>query len=405
MATQNFGRRGAPPQAAVAAAAIPGMPPEPAAAARQRFDTAAENDPLGFIPLLTLGMMVFLLFVFGFQRRLAFDIGRDGSLSLESLLAAGAVSYDLVIGSGEVWRAALAPLLHSSWSHLIGNAFALFFVGKALEPLIGRGWFAAVFAASALGGVVGSLIGNPHGIPTVGASGAITGLIGALFAVSFSHRAEPQEQAAMRKTALFFGVPALLPLAFGAHGNTDYFAHAGGALAGAAVGFGLCIGWAGDSLRPALSRQAGWSALGGLAAAGFACVFAALHFQTYAAKAAQLIPAAQLPKDMLTADARTSTDLVSRYPKDPRAHIVRAIYLAGKGHNLSGADNALRTAMALADGEPAARPIRDMSQAILAGVLKDMGRRAEAKAMAAELCRSKERGGVKGALAEAKLCE
>ena len=410
MATKTFGKRNAlepamavQPQAATAVALAD--QPSPLQGAMRQLDAAfPQKDPLAFIPLLTLGMIVFLLFIFGVQRRLAFDIGKDGELSLESLLSLGAISYDLALGGAEIWRATLAPLLHSSYSHLIGNAFALFFVGMRLEPMIGRGWFAAIFTLSALGGVIGSLAGNPHGMPTVGASGAITGLIGALFAVSFNHRADPFEKKAMRKTALFFGLPALLPLAFGASGGTDYFAHAGGAIAGIAAGLALCLVWSEDGFRPDFSKQAIYAALGGLALSALSAGFAAAHYKTYAAKAALLIPSDAMP-DKMIGDAKTSADLLSRYPTDPRAHIVRAIYLADKAHSLAGAESELRAAMALAGADSAMRPLRDVSQAVLAAVLKEMGRGAEAKTMAADMCRSKDQAGVRSVLVKEKLCD
>jgi hypothetical protein len=106
--------------------------------------------------------------------------------------------------------------------------------------MIGRAWLLLIFVVSALGGVAGSLLGNPHGMPSVGASGAITGLIGALFVVSFHHRADPAEQRTTLVTSLRFGLPALLPLAFGASSHVDYFAHAGGAITGGAIGLAVC---------------------------------------------------------------------------------------------------------------------------------------------------------------------
>src|SRR6202035_3620020 len=100
------------------------------------------------------------------------------------------------------------------------------------------------------------LYGNMPGLPSVGASGAITGLVGALFVMSFNPYAETEQQHAMRKTALRFGVPALLPLAFGASGHVDYFAHAGGAIAGGALGMVICAVWS-DGHRPDFAPPAG----------------------------------------------------------------------------------------------------------------------------------------------------
>jgi hypothetical protein len=171
-----------------------------------------EKNLLADVAFLTGGLIVFLMLVFGAETRAAFDIGKDGHLSVRSLIAFGATSRDMVVAAGEWWRLGLAPLLHSSASHLLGNCVALFFIGIRLEPTIGRGWFALIFVVSALGGVAGSLYGNPPGVPSVGASGAITGLMGALFTVSFCPYGDPEHQRVMRKTAVTFGIPALAPL-------------------------------------------------------------------------------------------------------------------------------------------------------------------------------------------------
>jgi rhomboid protease GluP len=101
--------------------------------------------------------------------------------------------------------------------------------------------------------MAGSMIGNPSYVTTVGASGAITGLIAAAFVMSFHSRTDSEDAAKMRRRALFFGVPALLPLFLGVQGHTDYHAHLGGTLVGAAVALALAFAWDGTSFRPFLA--------------------------------------------------------------------------------------------------------------------------------------------------------
>src|SRR5579871_4900337 len=161
MATKTFGRRGAPARIASPAFQPVRVAAAPAAvledAEPSTFDLVRDNKLLADIPFLTVGLIAFLVLVFWLEQRFAFDVGRDGSLSVRSLIAFGAVSHDLVVGSGQWWRIALAPVLHASTSHIVGNSIALFFVGVRLEPMIGRGWFLLIFVVSALGGTVGSL--------------------------------------------------------------------------------------------------------------------------------------------------------------------------------------------------------------------------------------------------------
>jgi len=408
MATRTFGRRGAAPRFAspvarpATAAAVP-IEPDREPSAVDIHEMIGGRSLLADIPLLTAGMILFLLIVFTVERRLAFDVGRDGTLSLQSLLAFGGISRDLVVGSGQWWRVGLAPILHLSTMHLVGNCVALFFVGWRLEPMIGRGWFALIFVVSALGGVAGSLYGNPPALASVGASGAITGLIGALFVVSFHHRADPDEQRAMRRTSLRFGVPALLPLFFSTSGHVDYFAHAGGAIAGGATALALAAMWSAGRPRPDFDRLVGAAAAAGLALSMACAGFTPRHYAEYRAEAAQFIPSAQMPTT-LDAGATRSADLVDRYPKDPRAHLLRAVYFAEHAQ-FHDAEDQLRITLSMTASGATFRPIRDQTQAILALVLAQQGRHSEAKELAADACRTKTQYGLKSAFTKAKLCD
>jgi rhomboid protease GluP len=405
MTTKTFGRRTAVPRglprelqpvrAATAPVAAMAEPTTPSA-----FDEIFRDNPLlADLPYLTVGLIAFLVLIFWVETRFAFDIGKGENLSVQSLIAFGAVSRDLVIGSGQWWRVALAPLLHASASHIIGNSVALFFVGLRLEPMIGRGWFILIFVASALGGVVGSLCGNLPGLPSVGASGAITGLVAALFVMSFNPYADDDQQRRMRKTALRFGVPALLPLAFGASGHVDYFAHAGGAIAGGALGMVICAIWS-HSPRPHFARLAGMVAVAGLTGSLACSAFAATHYGAYAAKALDYIPAAEMPAT-LDAGAKRSADLLARFPRDPRAHLLRG-YALGQAQQLAAAEAELRQTLALASMDAAGGAVHDQAQVILALILLEQGRRSEATPLVANACHT--RNEMRRVLAKVKLC-
>jgi membrane associated rhomboid family serine protease len=91
----------------------------------------------------------------------------------------------------EPYRFLTAAFLHSTafLLHIVFNMYALWMVGPYLEGLLGRAQFAAVYLLSALGGSVGYYVlvgvdGDGWGTPTVGASGAVFGLFGALFVVN-----------------------------------------------------------------------------------------------------------------------------------------------------------------------------------------------------------------------------
>lgn len=94
------------------------------------------------------------------------------------------------IGEIEPWRFLTVAFLHSPSSvfHILFNMYALWMVGPFLEQAFGRARFAALYVLSAVAGSVGVLLlASPLDVSwrtlTVGASGAVFGLFGALFVV------------------------------------------------------------------------------------------------------------------------------------------------------------------------------------------------------------------------------
>jgi len=77
----------------------------------------------------------------------------------------------------QIWRFVTSIFLHGSLVHLMYNMFALFFFGFSLERLIGSRKFLLVFFAS---GIIANLISVNFYSSSLGASGAIMGIIGAL---------------------------------------------------------------------------------------------------------------------------------------------------------------------------------------------------------------------------------
>jgi membrane associated rhomboid family serine protease len=107
------------------------------------------------------------------------------------LISDGAVSR-AAIADGELWRLVTAGFLHAGFLHLAFNAFALYVLGTMLEPAIGRLRFATIYFVSLLAGSFGALLVDPNAL-TVGASGAIFGLMGAAFVVMRNRGINPME--------------------------------------------------------------------------------------------------------------------------------------------------------------------------------------------------------------------
>lgn len=99
-----------------------------------------------------------------------------------SLFATGYSSTGQLLGvaHGEWWRLVSSMFLHASFFHLGVNMYSLYFVGSIMEQVIGRWRFLLLYLASGLAGSAGALVLSPL-VPTVGASGAIFGILGGLF--------------------------------------------------------------------------------------------------------------------------------------------------------------------------------------------------------------------------------
>jgi membrane associated rhomboid family serine protease len=82
------------------------------------------------------------------------------------------------VAHGDWWRLITAAFLHYGPFHLILNMLALWWFGSLLERRIGSGRFLLLYLVSGLAGSAGALILDPT-VPTVGASGAIFGILGA----------------------------------------------------------------------------------------------------------------------------------------------------------------------------------------------------------------------------------
>lgn len=84
------------------------------------------------------------------------------------------------VAHGEWWRLVTAAFLHYGPLHLLLNMYSLYFAGSILEHVIGRWRFLLLYLGSGIAGSAGALVVTPNSI-TVGASGAIFGILGALF--------------------------------------------------------------------------------------------------------------------------------------------------------------------------------------------------------------------------------
>jgi membrane associated rhomboid family serine protease len=87
------------------------------------------------------------------------------------------------IADGDWWRVITGGFLHAGFLHLLLNMYVLWIAGSILEPGIGTPRFLGIYFVSLLAGSLGALIVEPNTV-TVGASGAIFGLMAAVIVVA-----------------------------------------------------------------------------------------------------------------------------------------------------------------------------------------------------------------------------
>jgi len=83
------------------------------------------------------------------------------------------------VAGGDWWRLITAAFLHASIVHIGFNMLALWWFGAPVESYLGRARFIGLYLVSGLAGSAGALVLTPHAV-TVGASGAIFGILGAM---------------------------------------------------------------------------------------------------------------------------------------------------------------------------------------------------------------------------------
>jgi membrane associated rhomboid family serine protease len=116
------------------------------------------------------------------------------------------------VAHGEWWRLITAAFLHYGPLHLLLNMYSLYWAGSILEQIIGRWRFALLYFAAGVAGSAGALVVTPNAI-TAGASGAIFGILGALYVLERKRHIASGGQIA---TLIIFNL--ILTFAFGGFG-------------------------------------------------------------------------------------------------------------------------------------------------------------------------------------------
>ena len=164
------------------------------------------------------------------------------------------------IRQGELYRLVTVTLVHGGYLHLFLNLYALWIVGPVLESIWGKRLFLLFYVLTAIGGSTGSFLFS-HAA-SVGASGAIFGLVGVILAGTRAHHPVLDRQA--RGIVPQLGMFVIINLVFGfvtqvGGLNIDNAAHIGGLLTGLWLGFVVPPGKA-PTLRSAMQHPTGGEA-------------------------------------------------------------------------------------------------------------------------------------------------
>jgi membrane associated rhomboid family serine protease len=191
--------------------------------ARTVFGGRVNDDP-GYVSKALIGINVLAFIAQQVSDRFTvrfFDIG----LAIDP-----STSERIGVADGELYRLLTSAFLHGGFLHLALNMYALFLFGPPLEAALGRVRFSALYVVSALGGSALSYAFSSPAQPSLGASGAVFGLLGAFLVVS--RRQKRDTSGVMVLLAINFAYGFLVP-------RIDWRAHLGGLVAGALCALAL----------------------------------------------------------------------------------------------------------------------------------------------------------------------
>jgi membrane associated rhomboid family serine protease len=184
----------------------------------------------------------------------------DGGLIGEARIADGTPFGEIVgVAHGEWWRLVTSGFLHANAIHIAFNCLVLYQLGQLLEPLLGRARFALVYLVAMLTGSFGVLLLDPDHF-TVGASGAVFGLMGAAVAVMRTRGINPFDTGLGGMIVLNLIITIAVP-------GISVGGHVGGLIGGFVAGF-ILLDAGPRYLRHPRAVEAAVAALGVAAAVG-----------------------------------------------------------------------------------------------------------------------------------------
>jgi len=193
--------------------APPPAEPRPPITSQPRFLSLPTVKPRFTYILLGLNILIFIA-----QSLTGSDLWLNAGAKINSAIIAG-----------EWWRLITPMFLHLNLLHIAVNSYSLFVFGPQVESLLGYRRFLVVYLVSGIAGTVLSFVMSPN--PSIGASGAIFGLVGVMLVYFYRHRRLFGEMG--RRRLIDILIIAGINLVIGLTPGIDNWGHVGGLAGGA----------------------------------------------------------------------------------------------------------------------------------------------------------------------------
>ena len=243
-----------------------------------------EDEPMApaGVPWVTLTMQIIIALVF-------FAMWKAGNGEVGMVSQAFGAKDKQLIDAGQKWRFVTPIFLHGSVLHLAVNSISLWTLGAQMERIYGARRYFLVYMIAGIAGNFASYVSTPG--PSLGASGAIFGLVGAGLIFPIRFRKLIDDEARNRILNQLFWVAAInLAIGFSMKNMVDNYAHMGGLVGGGFAALFLLPDALDDRPRNAFRETFLW--LGVALMFGVICWAVRAQWRTY--QPLQFVPAVAL---------------------------------------------------------------------------------------------------------------
>lgn len=173
--------------------------------------------------IIILNLLIFLIMVF-------FGISILSPTAIELLEFGGNRRFEVL--NGEWWRLFTSMFIHAGFMHIVLNIFGLVLGSIFIEPVFGRIKFLVIYLLSGICASITSIWWHENTV-SIGASGAIFGVFGALLGLLLTNAMSSESKKSIfNMLGIYVGISLITGLA----GSIDNAAHIGGLISGAILG-------------------------------------------------------------------------------------------------------------------------------------------------------------------------